>query len=267
MLSISRLALRRFSKVDYGSKLMEKDEKQQAVNEMFSKISANYDLMNDLMSIGTHRLWKDEFVSDLGPLRTSQPLRFLDMAGGTGDIAFRIIQKLREDNPSYKPLESIVTVSDINADMLNEGRKRAEQQKLSNLEWVVANAEVLPFDNETFDYYTIAFGIRNVPDRLKALKEAFRVLKKGGRFMCMEFSKVVLPGFDILYSQYSKIVIPTLGSIVANDRESYVYLVESIERFPNQEEFAAMIDEAGFSFVHHRNLTFGICSIHSGVKI
>jgi ubiquinone/menaquinone biosynthesis methyltransferase len=255
------------SQVDFGSKMIEKDAKQSAVNEIFSKIAANYDLMNDLMSMGVHRLWKDEFVSDMGDFHPNQPLHFLDMAGGTGDIAFRIMDKIQRENSTYTKIQSTVTVSDINADMLNEGKKRSKDRNFSNLDWVVANAEELPFADASFDFYTIVFGIRNVPDRLKALKEAHRVLKTGGRFMCMEFSKVILPGFDFIYSQYSKMVIPTLGQFIANDRESYVYLIESIERFPTQEEFASLINEAGFNHVNHRNLSFGICAIHSGVKI
>lgn len=252
---------------DYGHKMMGKEEKQKAVNEMFAKISANYDLMNDLMSMGVHRLWKDEFVSDMGSFKSNEPLHFLDVAGGTGDIAFRIASKLKEENPDVFNVESQVTVSDINPNMLNEGRRRGSTIGLNGLNWVEANAESLPFKDNTFDFYTIVFGIRNVPDRLKAIKEAKRVLKRGGRFMCMEFSKVTLPVFDLIYNQYSKIVIPTLGSIAVGDRESYEYLVESIERFPNQEEFATLINEAGFNFIHHRNLTFGICAIHSAINI
>lgn len=265
---LGRVFTRSMTQYDYGSKIMNsKEEKQNAVNENFASISSKYDLMNDLMSMGVHRLWKDEFVSDMGCLKSKDPLRFLDVAGGTGDISFRIAQKLKEDNPHIINIESQVTVSDINPKMLDEGKKRAAGLGLNGLSWVEANAESLPFEDNSFDFYTIVFGIRNVPDRLKALKEAKRVLKKGGRFMCLEFSKVTLPGFDFLYSQYSNLVIPALGSIVAGERENYVYLVESIERFPNQEEFASLIHEAGFNFIHHRNLTFGICAIHSAINI
>jgi ubiquinone/menaquinone biosynthesis methyltransferase len=204
----------------------------------------------------------------MGSFYVNQPMKFLDVAGGTGDIAFRIAEKLKKDIPSFMTHypKSEVTVMDINPNMLAVGRDRA--QKLGyQLNWVEGNAEELPFGDNEFDFYTIAFGIRNVPNRDKALREAWRVLKPGGRFMCLEFSKVNNSLVSSFYDMYSDILIPRLGSMIAGDSESYRYLVESIRKFPSQEEFAFMIHKAGFKFVTHRDLTFGICAIHSGVKI
>ena len=202
----------------------------------------------------------------MGSFNTNSDLNFLDVAGGTGDIAFRIYSKLKKEVPVYLKNNSKVTVSDINPGMLDVGKQRA--LKLGyDLDWVEANAEKLPFDDNFFDFYTIAFGIRNVPDRLLAIKEAKRVIKKVGRFMCLEFSKVNYSGLDSLYSLFSKYYIPNLGSFIAGDREAYQYLVESIEKFPSQDEFAALLNEAGLSFINHRDLTFGIVAIHSGVKL
>jgi len=263
-----RRLIRRFSTTDFGNKEVPIAEKQNLVNQVFSSVANNYDLMNDLMSMGVHRWWKDEFLTDMGTFDSSTPLAFLDVAGGTGDIAFRVLEKYRKEVPSYSTLRNSlkITVSDINSEMLEVGKQRA-LEKGYEMDWVEANAEELPFEDDTFDYYTIAFGIRNVPDRLKALKEAYRVLKKGGRFMCLEFSKVEYPGLDNAYSLYSHYYIPTLGQLVAGDKDSYQYLVESIEKFPSQDEFADLIHKAGFEYVNHRNLTFGVVAIHSGVKL
>jgi ubiquinone/menaquinone biosynthesis methyltransferase len=254
--------------IDFGEKQVPIEKKQILVNEVFSSVADSYDLMNDFMSAGIHRLWKDDFVNDMGSFYVNQPMKFLDVAGGTGDIAFRIAEKLKKDIPSFMTHypKSEVTVMDINPNMLAVGRDRA--QKLGyQLNWVEGNAEELPFGDNEFDFYTIAFGIRNVPNRDKALREAWRVLKPGGRFMCLEFSKVNNSLVSSFYDMYSDILIPRLGSMIAGDSESYRYLVESIRKFPSQEEFAFMIHKAGFKFVTHRDLTFGICAIHSGVKI
>ena len=254
------------STVDFGSKSVPLADKQNLVNEVFTKVSNNYDIMNDFMSFGVHRLWKDEFVSDMGKFSAVSPLSFLDVAGGTGDISFRIHEKLRRDIPVYLKHQWEITVSDINPGMLGVGQQRAQALGYK-MNWVEANAEELPFPDSSFDFYTIAFGIRNVPDRLKALKEAKRVLKKGGRFMCLEFSKVNNAVLDSVYAVFSKYYIPNIGGVVAGDREAYQYLVESIERFPSQDEFAKIISEAGFNYINHRDLSFGIVAIHSGINI
>ncbi|OMJ71958.1 hypothetical protein SteCoe_29722 [Stentor coeruleus] len=261
-----RLLKRLSSTVDFGAKTVAREKKQEMVNEVFTKVADKYDLMNDVMSLGIHRLWKDEFISDMGSFRTSAPLSFLDVAGGTGDIAFRISNKLKHEVPVNPPDHNKITVSDINPGMLSVGKQRASMLGL-NLNWVEANAESLPFPENSFDYYTIAFGIRNVTDRLKAIKEAKRVLKKGGRFMCLEFSKVSNPVIGPFYDVYNKYLIPNLGSLVAGDKDSYQYLIESIEKFPTQEEFAKIMAEAGLSAIHYRNLTFGVVAIHSGLNL
>jgi 2-methoxy-6-polyprenyl-1,4-benzoquinol methylase len=252
--------------IDFGLKTVPKEKKQELVNDVFTSVAQKYDIMNDFMSLGVHRLWKDEFISDMGYLNSFTPLNFLDVAGGTGDIAFRIREKVKRDTPVYLKSNFNITVSDINPGMLSVGKQRAKALGY-DFSWVEANAEELPFEDSSFDFYTIAFGIRNVTDRLKAVKEAKRVLKKGGRFMCLEFSKVNNPVLDSLYAVFSKYYIPTLGTLIAGDREAYEYLIESIQKFPTQDEFAKLISEAGLSYVNHRDLTFGIAAIHSGVKI
>lgn len=235
------------------------EEKQARVNDVFHRVAQRYDLMNDLMSGGLHRLWKDAMVSWLSPPRHAG-WRFLDVAGGTGDIAFRIVAA------SGGKAEG--TVLDINASMLGVGAERAAKRGLDgNLTFVEGNAEVLDLPDDAFDAYTIAFGIRNVPRIDRALAEAHRVLKPGGRFLCLEFSEVEMPLLDRLYDTWSFRAIPAIGGAVAGDRDSYEYLVESIRRFPNQANFARMIGEAGFQRVSHRNLTGGIAAIHSGWKI
>ena len=235
--------------------------------------------MNDAMSLGIHRWWKDEFVASLGPLKprkvlddkgvvlSSEPLRCLDVAGGTGDISFRILDKAWKDSPEQLSVK--ITVSDINPDMLAVGKKRAvERGSFHDLDFKVVNAEDLSqFESDSHDLYTIAFGIRNVTDRQKALSEAYRILRKGGRFTCLEFSEVVIPGFKQIYDQYSFNMIPVLGQLLANDKDSYQYLVESIRKFPKQAEFASMIEEAGFKYVTYTNYTGGIVAVHSGFKI
>jgi demethylmenaquinone methyltransferase/2-methoxy-6-polyprenyl-1,4-benzoquinol methylase len=222
-------------------------------------VANRYDLMNDLMSAGLHRLWKDAMVAWLNPAKRTG-WKVLDVAGGTGDIAFRIIEASQR--------QAHATVLDINGSMLAVGRDRAEKQGLSeNTDFVEANAEVLPFEDGTFDAYTIAFGIRNVPRIDVALSEAFRVLKRGGRFLCLEFSEVEMPLLDKAYEAWSFNAIPKIGKAVTGDGEPYSYLVESIRKFPNQVNFASMITRAGFDRVTFRNYSGGIAALHSGWKL
>ena len=239
-------------KVSFGEDLVSPEEKTRRVGAVFSSVARRYDLMNDLMSGGMHRLWKDRFVSRVKP-RAGEEI--LDMAGGTGDVAFRMARR-----------GAHVTVSDINADMLDVGKQRAEARSL-DLEWKVENADALSFDDGRFDAYTIVFGIRNVTDIPAALREAHRVLKRGGRFYCLEFSTSEWPGFGKVYDRYSEHVIPRIGKVVAGDEDSYRYLVESIRRFPRMEEFRAMITEAGFKSTSVEPILGGLVAIHGGWKI
>ncbi|KAA0157209.1 hypothetical protein FNF29_00561 [Cafeteria roenbergensis] len=243
------------------------------VGGVFHSVADRYDLMNDFMSGTLHRLWKDEFVSMLGPVESpdpSDPVRYLDMAGGTGDISFRIAEALR--SRSGKPVAAEIVVSDINPSMLGVGEQRARSKGLLDgrglpaMSFVEADAEALPFESDTFDSYTIAFGIRNVTHVDRALAEAFRVLRPGGRFMCLEFSRVRNPVLAAAYDAYSFNVIPAVGQAVTGDRDSYQYLVESIRQFPNQEAFKGMIEDAGFVSARSRDMTFGVVAIHSGFK-
>jgi demethylmenaquinone methyltransferase/2-methoxy-6-polyprenyl-1,4-benzoquinol methylase len=235
-------------------------EKQRLVDDVFHQVAERYDLMNDLMSGGLHRVWKDAMVAWLGaPRRSSAPYAVLDLAGGTGDIGFRIAERSEVAR---------VTVTDINADMLRVGRDRAAKKSFTDrLTFAEVNAEEIPFGDATFDAVTIAFGIRNVPRIDQALSEAFRVLKPGGRFLCLEFSAVDVALLDRVYDFYSFNVIPAIGRFVVGEAEPYRYLVESIRKFPNQARFAAMIEAAGFSRVEVRNLSGGIAALHSGWKI
>jgi demethylmenaquinone methyltransferase/2-methoxy-6-polyprenyl-1,4-benzoquinol methylase len=243
----------------YGFKDVGAGEKQTLVNDVFHRVAGRYDLMNDLMSGGLHRLWKDALVSWLNPPKRPG-WKVLDVAGGTGDIAFRIIDASHGN--------AHATVLDINGSMLAVGRERAAKRGLeTNTDFVEANAEELPFAAETFDAYTIAFGIRNVPRIEVALSEAFRVLKPGGRFLCLEFSEVEMPLLDRVYEAWSFNAIPRIGQIVAGDGEPYAYLVESIRKFPNQANFASMIGRAGFDRVTWRNYSGGIAALHSGWKL
>jgi demethylmenaquinone methyltransferase/2-methoxy-6-polyprenyl-1,4-benzoquinol methylase len=243
----------------YGFKDVGQADKQTLVNEVFHRVAGRYDLMNDLMSAGLHRLWKDGLVTWLNPPKRAG-WTSLDVAGGTGDVAFRIVEASQR--------QAHVTVLDINGSMLAVGRERAEKRGLTdNTDFVEANAEELPFADETFDAYTIAFGIRNVPRIDVALSEAFRVLKPGGRFLCLEFSEVDMPLLDKVYEEWSFKAIPRIGQMVTGDGEPYSYLVESIRKFPNQENFAAMIRRAGFGRVTYRNYSGGIAALHSGWKI
>jgi demethylmenaquinone methyltransferase/2-methoxy-6-polyprenyl-1,4-benzoquinol methylase len=229
-------------------------EKQPLVDTVFHRVARRYDLMNDLMSGGMHRLWKDAMVTWLNPPKRPG-WKSLDVAGGTGDIAFRIVDASNQN--------AHVTVLDINGSMLAEGKKRAGRKNLgAHVDFVEANAEDLPFPDNSFDAYTIAFGIRNVPRMDKALSEAFRVLKTGGRFLCLEFSEVDMPLLDKAYEAWSFNAIPRIGQIVTGDGDSYRYLVESIARFPAQKDFAGMIRKAGFEQVTWRNYTGGIAALH-----
>ena len=235
-------------------------EKQTLVNEVFHSVASRYDLMNDLMSIGLHRVWKDIMINTLNPPRSDAPFALLDVAGGTGDIAFRAAKAA---GAGFR-----ATVCDINVDMLEVGRNRATAQHLDgSVSFVEGNAEALAFPDRTFDAYTIAFGIRNVPRIEVALKEALRVTRLGGRFLCLEFSTVDVPGLDALYDLYSFNVIPALGRAVAGDAESYRYLVESIRRFPRPEAFAEMMRAAGLRRTSFQRITGGIVALHSGWRL
>ena len=239
--------------VSFGYEQVSPDEKTRRVGGVFANVASRYDLMNDAMSGGMHRLWKDRFVRRVKPRVGEQ---ILDMAGGTGDIAFR----LAADG-------SAVTVADINPAMLEVGMERAAKRGIDGLVWTEANAETLVFPDRFFDAYTIAFGIRNVTDIPAALREAHRVLRRGGRFYCLEFSTTLWPGFAEVYDAYSHKVVPKLGKLLADDEDSYRYLVESIRRFPDMATFERMIGEAGFVQTRVEPLLGGLVAIHSGWKI
>jgi demethylmenaquinone methyltransferase / 2-methoxy-6-polyprenyl-1,4-benzoquinol methylase len=259
MMSVERVTERGGMETSFGFAPVDPGDKQDKVNEVFHKVAKRYDVMNDLMSAGMHRLWKDAFVAWLAPPKRDG-WNVLDVAGGTGDIAFKIIEASNG--------KAHATVLDINGSMLEVGRDRAEKRKLADAaDFVEANAEALPFPDKSFDAYTIAFGIRNVPRIDVALSEAFRVLKPGGRFMCLEFSEVDMPLLDRFYDSWSFNAIPRIGKAVTGDGDSYQYLVESIRKFPNQESFAAMIRKAGFERVSYRNYSGGIAAVHSGWKL
>jgi demethylmenaquinone methyltransferase/2-methoxy-6-polyprenyl-1,4-benzoquinol methylase len=243
----------------FGFRDVPEAEKEGLVREVFSSVAGRYDLMNDLMSAGVHRLWKDAFVEWLNP---RPGWNVLDVAGGTGDVAFRIADLARARGG-----EAAITVCDINADMVGEGVRRAEAKGEKAITWITGDAEALPIPDGSMDAYTIAFGIRNVTHIDRALTEAKRVLKPGGRFLCLEFSRVEVPGLDTLYDAYSMNVLPRLGQMVAGDAEAYRYLAESIRRFPPQARFAKMIEKAGLSRVKVRNLTGGVAAMHSAWKI
>ncbi|MEM6387056.1 MAG: bifunctional demethylmenaquinone methyltransferase/2-methoxy-6-polyprenyl-1,4-benzoquinol methylase UbiE [Pseudomonadota bacterium] len=240
----------------FGASTVREDEKSGLVHGVFSSVASRYDIMNDVMSGGVHRLWKDAMMDWLAP-RDGQ--RLLDVAGGTGDIAFRFLKRA--------PGATAVVV-DLTEPMLVEGRQRAEAEAFVNrMDWITGDAMALPFEDKSFDAYTISFGIRNVTRIGDALEEAYRVLKPGGRLMVLEFSQLPNEAMQKLYDLYSFNVIPRMGQAIAGDRESYQYLVESIRRFPDQESFASMIRAAGFGQVKYRNLSMGIAALHSGWKL
>ncbi|MEM0906403.1 MAG: bifunctional demethylmenaquinone methyltransferase/2-methoxy-6-polyprenyl-1,4-benzoquinol methylase UbiE [Pseudomonadota bacterium] len=246
----------------FGFKTVPAEERQDLVNQVFEQVAARYDLMNDAMSAGLHRLWKDEMIGWLAPPRTPRaPFVALDVAGGTGDVAFRIARQIET--------RGRVVVCDINPDMLSVGaaRNRRRLRPRTPVNFVAGNAEAIPLPDRSVDCYTIAFGIRNVTRRDVALKEAHRVLRRGGRFMCLEFSKVDIPGMDAIYDLYSFNVIPAMGEVLAGDGEPYRYLVESIRMFPAPGRFSAEIQAAGFQQVSHRTLTGGVAAIHSAFKL
>lgn len=241
------------TKVSFGYQDVEPEEKTARVGDVFRSVASRYDLMNDAMSAGLHRLWKDRFVRRVKP-RTGE--RILDMAGGTGDIAFRLARA-----------GAHVTVADINPAMLEVGMERAAKRHIDGLIWAEENAEKLSFADASFDAYTIAFGIRNVTDIPAALAEAHRVLKRGGRFFCLEFSTTQWPGFGTIYDKYSHHIVPRIGKRLAGDAESYRYLVESIRRFPDMPSFDMLIGQAGFIQRKVEPLLGGLVAIHSGWKI
>ena len=240
----------------FGFETVSESEKAGRVQGVFGSVASRYDIMNDVMSGGIHRLWKDAMMDWLAP-RSGQKL--LDVAGGTGYIAYRFLKRAGQGH---------ATVLDLTAEMLVEGRKRAEaNQMIDQLDWSVGDAMALPFPDNSFDVYTISFGIRNVTRAQDALNEAFRVLRPGGRLMVLEFSQIPNPAMQWAYDLYSFNLIPLMGQLIANDRDSYQYLVESIRKFPDQETFLKMVRSAGFENAKYRNLTAGVACLHSGWKI
>lgn len=240
----------------FGNRDVPEADKAGLVQGVFTSVASRYDVMNDVMSVGVHRLWKDAMMDWLAP-RPGQ--RLLDVAGGTGDIAFRFLKRA----PRAEAM-----VLDLTASMLEAGRTRAEAEAMAGrIDWIVGDAMALPFEDNSFDVYTISFGIRNVTRIADALSEAYRVLRPGGRLMVLEFSQIPNDALQWAYDKYSYNVIPRMGEVIAKDRDSYQYLVESIRKFPDQETFATMIRDAGFGQVKYRNLSFGIAALHSGWKL
>lgn len=240
----------------FGFETVPEAEKAIKVQSVFNSVAGKYDVMNDVMSMGIHRIWKEAMMDWLAP---SPGQKLLDVAGGTGDISFKFLNRAGSGH---------ATVLDITENMLIAGRKRAEADKMLNsIDWVVGDAMALPFADNSFDVYTISFGIRNVTRPQEALNEAFRVLRPGGRLMVLEFNQIPVPLVQKAYDIYSFNVIPRMGKLIANDRESYQYLVESIRNFPDQETFLSMVREAGFENTNYRNLSLGIAALHSGWKI
>lgn len=240
----------------FGFETVPEDQKAGRVQGVFSSVASKYDIMNDVMSVGIHRIWKEAMMDWLAP-RPGQ--RLLDVAGGTGDVSFKFLRRAGA---------GFATVLDLTEQMLVEGRKRAEAEDMAaSLDWVVGDAMALPFEDNTFDVYTISFGIRNVTRPQEALNEAFRVLRPGGRLMVLEFSQIPNDMMQKAYDLYSFNVIPRMGQAIAGDRDSYQYLVESIRKFPNQETFLDMVKQAGFENAKYRNLSMGIAALHSGWKL
>jgi len=244
----------------FGYENVPLEDKQRRINDVFHSVARRYDLMNDLMSGGLHRAWKDALVTAVNPPKNDRPFALLDLAGGTGDVAFRVAKA--------GGAGTRVTVCDINADMLEVGRQRAAEQGVDGVvTFDEGDAEELSYPERSFDCVTIAFGIRNVPRIEHALAEAFRVLRIGGRFLCLEFSSVDVPGLDALYELYSFQLIPRVGHAVTGDRDAYQYLVESIRKFPKPKAFARMIEEAGFRRVSFTPMTGGVVALHSGWRL
>ena len=240
----------------FGFETVREDEKARRVKGVFSSVASKYDIMNDVMSVGIHRIWKEAMMDWLAPYPGQ---KLLDVAGGTGDISFKFLSRAGSGH---------ATVCDITESMLIAGKTRAEAETMSDsLDWVVGDAMALPFEDNTFDVYTISFGIRNVTRPQKALNEAFRVLRPGGRLMVLEFSQLPSPMMQAAYDAYSFNVIPRMGQLIANDRDSYQYLVESIRKFPDQDTFLEMLISAGFENSKYRNLSLGIAALHSGWKL
>ncbi|MGJ5617824.1 bifunctional demethylmenaquinone methyltransferase/2-methoxy-6-polyprenyl-1,4-benzoquinol methylase UbiE [Sulfitobacter sp. MF3-043] len=240
----------------FGAQTVLESEKAGKVKSLFGDVASKYDIMNDVMSVGIHRIWKEAMMDWLAP-RAGQKL--LDVAGGTGDVSFKFLKRAGSGH---------ATVLDLTEQMLVEGRQRAEADSLADsLDWVVGDAMTLPFADNTFDVYTISFGIRNVTRPQEALNEAFRVLRPGGRLMVLEFSQLPNPMMQKAYDLYSFNVIPRMGQLIANDRDSYQYLVESIRNFPDQETFLSMVRDAGFEQAKYRNMAMGIAALHSGWKL
>ncbi len=241
-------------KADFGFKEVNAEDKESLVGNVFSSVADKYDLMNDVMSFGIHRLWKARMLEELSPNKS-----LLDMASGTGDIAKAYYQKSSNAK---------ITSCDINFNMLSNGRKKLIDNNIyKDIEFACTNAEILPFKDISFDYYTIAFGIRNVTDKAKALKEAWRVLKPGGKFICLEFARVENPILAKIYDFYSMNIIPEFGHIIAQDKDSYKYLVESIRTFPSQQEFTKMMSDAGFKLCKYENLTSGVVALYTGYRV
>lgn len=242
--------------VSFGFKEVPREEKESLVGRVFSDVAQRYDLMNDLMSGGIHRLWKNFMVGQISP---HPHLKILDVAGGTGDIAFRLANEFTDAE---------ITLCDINPDMLEVGKQRASERGLAQrIQWLQGDACQLDLSDLTYDVYTIAFGLRNVTDIPAALSEAYRVLRPGGQFLCLEFSQVILPFLRELYEKYSFKIIPKIGQLVAQNEEAYQYLVESIARFPNQETLTSMMQHVGFEHVKHTNLAGGIAALHIGWRV
>mgnify|MGYP003365329031 CR=1 FL=1 len=266
----SKQSLRMVSTTHFGSKIVPVDQKAKLVGHVFSSVASKYDIMNDIMSLGIHRLWKDHFINKLDPgMRpgSTEPMNFLDVAGGSGDIAFGILDYAKA---KFGDVKSTMDIVDINPDMLKEGERRALDQgryfEDPRVRFMVQDGETLAdIESDSKDVYTVSFGIRNFTNISRGLETAHRVLKPGGIFYCLEFSKIENPLMDMAYQQWAK-ALPVFGSIVANDYDSYQYLVESIERFPDQETFKKMIQDAGFQAAGYESLSSGICAIHWGIK-
>ncbi|MFT4718771.1 MAG: demethylmenaquinone methyltransferase/2-methoxy-6-polyprenyl-1,4-benzoquinol methylase [Rickettsiales bacterium] len=243
----------------FGFKKINFSEKEDLVKNVFNSVASNYDIMNDLMSFGAHRHWKDEMVKELH-FRPTKPYKILDVAGGTGDVSLRILKKMQNQK-----IEGEIEILDINSEMIKYCQEKMINKNILNkFQFTVASGQNLPHEDNSIDFYTIAFGIRNFTDIKKGLDEAKRVLKTGGKFICLEFSKVNNDILRKFYELYSFNIVPKIGQLVAKDKDSYQYLVESIEKFPKQEEFKKMIEEAGFHNVDYYNLSFGTCAIHVG---